>query len=48
MTWGFAARSDDDVLSQLTGMSEVVFSSTLEEPLAWARARLVTTDPSTT
>ena len=42
---GFAAMSDDDSLGQLTGMSKVVFSSTLEEPLAWANTRLVTTDP---
>jgi dihydrofolate reductase len=42
---GFAATSDDDSLSQLTEMSKVVFSSSLEEPLAWANTRLVDEDP---
>jgi dihydrofolate reductase len=42
---GFAATSDDDSLSQLTEMSKVVFSSSLEEPLAWANTRLVGEDP---
>ena len=38
---GFAAESDDDSLAQLTEMSKVVFSSTLDEPLTWANTRLV-------
>jgi dihydrofolate reductase len=43
---GFAATSDDDSVAQLTEMSKVVFSSTLEEPLAWANTRLVDEDPA--
>ena len=42
---GFAATSDDDSFEQLTEMSKVVFSSTLDEPLAWANTRLVDEDP---
>ena len=42
---GFAAESDDDSLAQLTEMSKVVFSSTLDEPLTWANTRLVDDDP---
>jgi dihydrofolate reductase len=42
---GFAAASDHESLSQLTEMSKVVFSSSLEEPLAWANTRLVDADP---
>jgi dihydrofolate reductase len=42
---GFAAMSEDDGFAQLTGMSKVVFSSTLDEPLAWANTRLVDEDP---
>jgi dihydrofolate reductase len=42
---GFAATSDDEGLSQLTEMSKVVFSSTLEEPMAWANTRLVDENP---
>lgn len=42
---GFAATSDDDGLSQLTETPKVVFSSSLEEPLAWANTRLVDEDP---
>ncbi|HET6686053.1 MAG TPA: dihydrofolate reductase family protein [Jiangellaceae bacterium] len=42
---GFAATSDDDSFAQLTEMSKVVFSSTLDEPLAWANTRLVVEDP---
>jgi dihydrofolate reductase len=42
---GFAATSDDDSLAQLTKMSKIVFSSTLQEPLAWANTRLVDADP---
>jgi len=41
---GFASEADDS-LAQLTEMSKVVFSSTLEEPLAWANTRLVGEDP---
>jgi dihydrofolate reductase len=40
---GFAAEHDEG-LRQLTEMSKIVFSSTLEEPLAWANTRLVTED----
>ena len=43
---GFAASSEDDSLKQLTEMSKIVFSSTLEEPLAWANTRLVREDPA--
>jgi dihydrofolate reductase len=42
---GFAATSDDASFKQLTEMSKVVFSSTLDEPLAWANTRLVDEDP---
>ena len=42
---GFAAASDDAGFAQLTEMSKVVFSSTLDEPLAWANTRLVDEDP---
>jgi dihydrofolate reductase len=42
---GFAASSEDDSLMQLTEMSKLVFSSTLDEPLAWANTRLVRQDP---
>ncbi len=42
---GFASESDDDGLAQLTESPKVVFSSTLEEPLAWANTRLVNEDP---
>jgi len=42
---GLAAASDDDSFAQLTEMSKVVFSSTLDEPLAWANTRLVDEDP---
>jgi len=41
---GFAATSDDASLAQLTQMSTVVFSSSLEEPLAWPHTRLVAED----
>jgi len=41
----FAATSDDPSFAQLTEMSKVVFSSTLENPLAWANTRLVDQDP---
>ena len=42
---GFAETADDGSLEMLTEMSKVVFSSTLEEPLAWANTRLVSDDP---
>ena len=38
---GFAAESDDDGVRQLTEMSKIAFSSTLDEPLAWANTQLV-------
>jgi dihydrofolate reductase len=41
---GFAAESDDGGLSELTAKPKVVFSSTLEEPLAWDNSRLVVGD----
>jgi len=41
----FAASSDDPGLVQMTEMSKVVFSSTLQDPLAWANTRLVQQDP---
>ena len=42
---GFAGTSEDESFEQLTAMSKVVFSSTLDEPLAWANTRLVDQDP---
>jgi len=42
---GFASTSDDDGLTELSEMTKVVFSSTLEEPLRWANSRLVREDP---
>ena len=42
---GFAAASDDGGLAELTRTPKVVFSSTLDEPLAWANSRLVGQDP---
>ena len=39
----FAASGEEDV-GQLTQMSKVVFSSTLQEPLSWANTRLVSGD----
>ena len=41
----FAASSDDPGFVQMTEMSKVVFSSTLQDPLAWANTRLVRQDP---
>lgn len=41
----FATASDDQGLAQLTEVPKVVFSSTLDEPLAWANTRLVREDP---
>jgi dihydrofolate reductase len=40
---GFADSGEEDV-SGLAALEKVVFSSTLEEPLAWANTRLVTGD----
>ncbi len=40
----FAAGGEPGV-DALTGMSKVVFSSTLKEPLEWANTQLVTQDP---
>jgi dihydrofolate reductase len=42
---GFAATADDEGVAQLTDLPKVVFSSTLEEPLAWANTRLIDGDP---
>jgi dihydrofolate reductase len=39
-----AANADDPTFIAMTEMSTVVFSSTLETPLAWANARLVSSD----
>jgi len=41
---GFAAGGEPGT-EPLTGMAKVVFSTTLEEPLAWANTRLVARDP---
>lgn len=41
----FAATSEDPSFAQLAEMKKVVFSSTLENPLAWANTRLVDQDP---
>lgn len=41
---GFAA-SGEEGLSELTGASKVVFSSSLKEPLEWANTRLVDEGP---
>ena len=40
----FAAAKEPGT-DALTGMSKVVFSSTLSEPLSWANTQLVTRDP---
>jgi dihydrofolate reductase len=40
---GFAAESQQD-FAQMTQMSKVVFSSTLQAPLSWANTRLVDGD----
>jgi dihydrofolate reductase len=43
---GYAAEMPDDPgLAALTALPKVVFSSTLEEPLAWANTELVDRDP---
>ena len=44
LMWGFA-ESGESGLSALTAMPKVVFSSTLEAPLAWANTELVDRDP---
>ncbi|MEZ0446369.1 dihydrofolate reductase family protein [Cellulomonas sp. ICMP 17802] len=41
----FAAASDDPSFASLTELPKVVFSSTLREPVAWARTRVVREDP---
>jgi dihydrofolate reductase len=38
-------QAEDDAMAELTAAPKVVFSSTLESPLAWANSRLVGTDP---
>jgi dihydrofolate reductase len=35
------ATNEDDALAELTGMSKVVFSSRLDDPLEWANTRLI-------
>ena len=40
----FATTSEDPSFAQLTKTSKVVFSSTLENPLAWANTRLIDGD----
>jgi dihydrofolate reductase len=40
----FATTSEDPSFAQLTNTSKVVFSSTLENPLAWANTRLIDGD----
>ena len=42
-----AGQAEDDTIAELTAMSKVVFSSTLEAPLQWGNTRLVRTDPCT-
>lgn len=41
---GFAETGEED-MSELTNRDKVVFSSTLDEPLAWGNTRLVRDDP---
>ncbi len=55
LMYGFAAQSEasdsdertneDDAMAELTGSPKVVFSSTLEDPLAWANTQLIREDP---
>jgi len=45
LMWEFANSSDDPSFDALTAASKVVFSSSLENPLAWGNSRLVTGDP---
>ncbi len=44
LMWGFASEAPEVAFEQLNATPKIVFSSTLEEPLAWANSRLVTTD----
>jgi dihydrofolate reductase len=39
-----SGQAEDDAMGELTAAPKVVFSSTLEEPLAWANTRLVRGD----
>src|SRR5262245_11683818 len=41
---GFAAESDDQSFAQLAALPKVVFSSTLQPPLAWPNTELVEGD----
>ena len=55
LMYGFAAASEasesdettneDDAMAELTRSPKVVFSSTLEDPLAWANTQLIRADP---
>ncbi len=55
LMYGFAAESEtsesdertneDDAMAELTRSPKVVFSSTLENPLAWANTQLIREDP---
>jgi dihydrofolate reductase len=55
LMYGFAAESEasesdertneDDAMAELTRSPKVVFSSTLEDPLAWVNAQLIREDP---
>ena len=55
LMYGFAAESEasesdertneDDAMAELTRSPKVVFSSTLEDPLAWANTQLIREDP---
>jgi dihydrofolate reductase len=55
LMYGFAAESEasesgertneDDAMAELTRSPKVVFSSTLEDPLAWANTQLIRQDP---
>ena len=55
LMYGFAAESEasesdettneDDAMAELTRAPKVVFSSTLEDPLAWANTQLIREDP---
>jgi dihydrofolate reductase len=38
------STNEDDTMAELTGMSKVVFSSRLDEPLEWANTRLIRGD----
>jgi dihydrofolate reductase len=45
MMSGFvAAAPEEDAMADLTSRQKIVFSSSLDEPLAWANSRLITTD----